>query len=134
MFSEKFFCCTRKIHKRILKTVKWTILYIEVTFSVTSGVIPIQSMGLPIFNLYSSKIRVSQSVSEKIRVLPSINIVWYTDGQYQGGTKNGCKSVNLFDPETNIVAVYEKQSDGSHLFLTTCKLTPLEIKHLNDSR
>ena len=61
------------------------------------------------------------------------NIVWYTNGQYQGGTDRGCDCVNLFDPDTNVIAVYEKQPDGSHLFLTTCKLVPLEVKHLQNS-
>ena len=61
------------------------------------------------------------------------DIVWYTDGQYQGGTQRGCDSVNLFDPDTNVIAVYQKQPDGSRLFLTTCKLVPAEINHLQDS-
>ena len=61
------------------------------------------------------------------------NIVWYTDGQYQGGAARGCDCVNLFDPNTNVIAVYEKQPDGSNLFLTTCKLVPAEVKHLQDS-
>ena len=61
------------------------------------------------------------------------DIVWYTDGQYQGGTQRGCDSVNLFDPDTNVIAVYQKQPDGSRLFLTTCKLVPAEIKHLENS-
>ena len=61
------------------------------------------------------------------------NIVWYTDGQYQGGTPRGCDCVNLFDPDTNLIAVYKKQPDGSNLFLTTCRLTPLELKHLKDT-
>lgn len=61
------------------------------------------------------------------------NIVWYTDGQYQGGTDRGCDSVNLFDPATNLIAAYEKQPDGSNLFLTTCTLTPLEVKHLKSN-
>ena len=39
------------------------------------------------------------------------NIVWYTDGQYQRGTKRGCDCVNLFDPDTNVIAVYQKQPD-----------------------
>ena len=58
------------------------------------------------------------------------NIIWYTDGQYQGGTKRGCDCVNLFDPDTNLIAVYQKQPDGSHLFLTTCKLTEIEADNL----
>ncbi len=63
----------------------------------------------------------------------SQDIVWYTDGQYQGGTPRGCDCVNLFDPDTNLIAVYQKQPDGSNLFLTTCRLTPLEVKHLKDT-
>ena len=58
------------------------------------------------------------------------NIIWYTDGQYQGGTQRGCKCVNLFDPDTNLIAVYQKQPDGSNLFLTTCQLTQMEGDHL----
>ena len=61
------------------------------------------------------------------------DIIWYTDGQYQGGTQRGYGSVNLFDPNTNVIAVYQKQRDGSCLFLTTCKLVPAEVKHLQDS-
>jgi hypothetical protein len=63
----------------------------------------------------------------------SQDIVWYTDGQYQGGTQRGYDCVNLFDPDTNLIAVYQKQPDGSNLFLTTCRLTPLEVKHLKDT-
>jgi len=59
--------------------------------------------------------------------------IWYPDGQYQGGTNRGCDSVNLFDPETGIIAVYQKQPDGSHLFLTTCILTDKEIEHLKST-
>ena len=60
-------------------------------------------------------------------------IVWYTDGQYQGGTDRGCDCVNLFDPDTNVIAVYEKQPDGSNLFLTTCTLTERESDHLKST-
>jgi hypothetical protein len=63
----------------------------------------------------------------------SQDIIWYTDGQYQGGTQRGCDSVNLFDPNRNLIAVYQKQPDGSYSFLTTCKLVPAEVKHLQDS-
>jgi len=61
------------------------------------------------------------------------NIVWYTDGQYQGGTGRGCDSVNLFDLDTNVIAVYQKQLDGSCLFLTTCTLTDRESDHLKST-
>ena len=61
------------------------------------------------------------------------DIIWYTDGQYQGGTDRGCDSVNLYDPETGVIAVYPKQQDGSNLFLTTCTLTDKEIEHLKST-
>ena len=61
------------------------------------------------------------------------NIIWYTDGEYQRGTKRGCDSVNLFDPDTNIIPIYEKQSDGTCLFLTTCQLDEAEATHLKNS-
>lgn len=68
-----------------------------------------------------------------IDMATSQDIIWYTDGQYQGGTQRGCDSVNLFDPNRNLIAVYQKQPDGSYSFLTTCKLVPAEVKHLQDS-
>jgi hypothetical protein len=61
------------------------------------------------------------------------NIVWYTDVQYQGGTARGCDSVNLFDPDTNVIAVYSKQPDGSYSFLTTCTLTERERDNLKST-
>ena len=41
--------------------------------------------------------------------------------------------MNLFDPDTNVIAVYQKQLDGSYLFLTTCTLTDREIDHLEST-
>ena len=42
-------------------------------------------------------------------------------------------SVNLFDPDSNLIAVYQKEPDGSYLFLTTCKLVRSEVTHLQKS-
>ena len=39
------------------------------------------------------------------------NIVWYINGQYQVETARGYNCVNLFDPDRNIIGVYEKQAD-----------------------
>ena len=61
-------------------------------------------------------------------------IIWFNDGQYQGGTERGCDCVHLFDPNTNVIAVYEKQPDGSNLFLTTCTLTEKESAHLYSTK
>ena len=47
MFSEKFCCCTIKIRKKIIKGIKWSIFYLEVSLSVANGVIPSQAIGLP---------------------------------------------------------------------------------------
>ena len=58
------------------------------------------------------------------------NTVWYTDGQYQGGTKRGINCINLYDRDTGVITIYQKQTDGSNLFLTTCELTPIEREHL----
>ncbi len=41
--------------------------------------------------------------------------------------------MNLLDPETKVIVVYEKQPDGSNLFLTTCKLSDKERAHLEST-
>lgn len=61
------------------------------------------------------------------------DLTWYEDGMYQGGTPRGCDSVNIFDKDTKTLDVYQKQPDGSNLFLTSCKLTPIEETHLDES-
>lgn len=48
MFTEKFCCCTIKVRKKIIKGIKWSIFYLEVSFSVANGVIPSQAIGLTI--------------------------------------------------------------------------------------
>jgi hypothetical protein len=48
MFSEKFCCCTIKVRKKIIKGIKWSIFYLEVSVSVANGVIPSQAIGLTI--------------------------------------------------------------------------------------
>lgn len=58
------------------------------------------------------------------------NIIWYTNEGYQGETVHGCDCVNLFDTDTGIIVIYQKQPDGSNLFLTTCKLTQMERNYL----
>lgn len=41
--------------------------------------------------------------------------------------------MNLFDPDTNVIVFYEKQPDGSNLFLTTYTLTDRERDHLKST-
>jgi len=48
MFSEKFCCCTIKVRKKIIKGIKWSIFYLEVSVSVANGIIPSQAIGLTI--------------------------------------------------------------------------------------
>jgi hypothetical protein len=61
-------------------------------------------------------------------------VIWFKNRMYQGGTKRGYDSVNLFDPETQVIAVFKKQKDGEYSqFTTTCKLTALEQDHLFES-
>ena len=48
MFSEKFCCCIIKVSKKIIKGIKWSIFYLEVSVSVVNGVIPSQAIGLAI--------------------------------------------------------------------------------------
>ena len=46
--SEKICCSTIKVRKKIIKRIKWSIFYLEVSFSVANRVIPSQAIGLPI--------------------------------------------------------------------------------------
>jgi hypothetical protein len=58
-------------------------------------------------------------------------IIWFNDGMYQGGTERGYDSVNLFDKETDTIAVFKKQGNGKlSLFTTTWTLTEMEQNHL----
>ena len=55
------------------------------------------------------------------------NILWFDDGMYQGGTDRGYDSVNVFDKETNTIAVFRKDENGEYnRFTTTCTLTKTE--------
>jgi hypothetical protein len=55
------------------------------------------------------------------------NIIWFDNGMYQGGTIRGYDSVNLYDPDTEVIAVFKKRSNGQYSrFATTCKLTDME--------
>ena len=58
------------------------------------------------------------------------NIIWYEEGQYQGGTPRGAAAINLFDPDTKVISVFTEQDDGSYSFLTTAELTAMEEQHL----
>ena len=57
----------------------------------------------------------------------SKNIIWFDNGMYQGGTDRGYDSVNVFDKETNTIAVFRKDENGEYnRFTTTCTLTKTE--------
>lgn len=62
------------------------------------------------------------------------NIVWFDNGMYQGGTDRGYDSVNIFDKETNTIAVFRKDENGEYnRFTTTCTLTKTEREYLFNS-
>lgn len=68
--------------------------------------------GLPIGNNGKTPKKEVKAITVRDSLLDMSNrknIVWYTDGQYQGGTKRGCDCVNLFNSDTNLIAVYQKQ-------------------------
>jgi hypothetical protein len=53
---------------------------------------------------------------------------------YQGGTQRGYDSVNLFDNETNTIAVFKKHEDGKYSqFSTIVTLTKAEREYLFNS-
>ena len=59
------------------------------------------------------------------------NIVWFDRGMYQGGTERGYNSVNIFDKDTNTIAVFRKdENEKYNRFTTTCILTDTERKYL----
>ena len=56
--------------------------------------------------------------------------IFFDNGGYQKGTDRGYDSVNIYDKNERVIAVYKKQENGDYLFSTTCKLTPVEETHL----
>lgn len=57
-------------------------------------------------------------------------IQWFDNGGYQKGTKRGYDSVNLYDNDKRVIAIYKKQENGEYLFSTTCTLRRQEHTHL----
>lgn len=55
------------------------------------------------------------------------NTEWYENGSYQSRD-----SINLYDPEKRILAVYEKLS-GENYFLTTLKMTDRELEYFKST-
>jgi len=72
IFSEKFCCCTIKVRKKVIKGIKWTIFYLDVSIRVANGIIPSQAIGLPVFPTSAPKVRFTQSISEKVKITPVI--------------------------------------------------------------
>lgn len=63
------------------------------------------------------------------------NIIWFDNGMYQGGTDRGYNSANIFDKDTNTIAVFRKDENGEYnRFTTTCRLTKTERKYLFSSK
>jgi hypothetical protein len=60
-------------------------------------------------------------------------IQWFDNGGYQKGTKRGYDSVNLYDKDKRVIAIYKKQENGEYFFSTTCEVTGKEEAHLLES-
>ena len=60
-------------------------------------------------------------------------IRWFDNGGYQKGTERGYDSVNLYDKDKRVIAIYKKQENGEYLFSTTCEVTGKEEAHLLES-
>lgn len=60
-------------------------------------------------------------------------IIWFENGGYQKGTKRGYDSVNLYDKDNRVIAIYKKQENGEYLFSTTCRVNGEEGTHLLES-
>ena len=43
-------------------------------------------------------------------------IIWFDNGGYQKGTKRGYDSVNLYDKDKRVIAIYKKQENGGISF------------------
>ena len=41
-------------------------------------------------------------------------ILWFDNGGYQKGTERGYDSVNIYDQENRVIAVFKKQEDGKY--------------------
>ena len=62
------------------------------------------------------------------------DIIWFDNGMYQGGTERGYDSVNIYDQENRVIAVFKKQEDGKYSqFSTTCEVSLKEEAHLLES-
>jgi hypothetical protein len=60
-------------------------------------------------------------------------IMWFDNGGYQKVTKRGYDSVNLYDKDKRVIAIYKKQENGEYLFSTTCEVTGKKEAHLLES-
>ena len=45
MLSEKFCCYTRKVRQKVIKGIKRSIFYLDVSLSVANGVIPSRAIS-----------------------------------------------------------------------------------------
>lgn len=106
MFSEKFCCCTIKIRKKVIRGIKWSIFYLDVSLSVSNGVIPSKAIGLSVFPTSAPKLRCTQSISEKVKIAPVIhNIadkVMYTE-------------LEIYELQQSVFNQFKKGDDGQNV-------------------
>lgn len=71
------------------------------------------------------------AMMESIVQMPNRRKVkWFKNGIYQGGTDREFEAIHIYDPETQVIAVFNK-STGK--FVTTCLLTPGEVAELKET-
>lgn len=59
--------------------------------------------------------------------------IFFDNGGYQRGTEWSYNSVNIYDKNERVIAVYKKQENGEYLFSITCRLTVIEETYLYKS-
>ena len=95
-----------------------------------------KSHGLPV----NSQGKVAKTEANSLALRDSIveiandsKTLWYTDGQYQGGTSRSYLTINLYNINRRLIIIFEKRPEGGNKFLTTFELTDVESKHLTNS-
>src|SRR5210317_1734266 len=120
MFSEKFCCCTIKIRKKIIKGIKWSIFYLEVSLSVANVVIRSQAIGLPIPPQTPAIMRSIHSNADLSKQAIIAQVIQQMPAEIDFTQKemNELKRNNYIKPTFKLISSSEKMKE-------TTQLTPL---------
>jgi hypothetical protein len=80
MLLEKFYCHTIKVRKKVLKRVKWGVIYVECVFNIANLITPHQAVGLPILLLSPALMRSVNSNANRVtkpKIAPVIYNIHY---------------------------------------------------------